>query len=115
MDIREIVSGIASSGALGNAAAQAGLDPSQAQNALHGVLEHFNGGGSLEGLAESVAARAGISQDQVQAFLPQVLPMLQGHAENADEGVQSVLGGIMSSMLGGGGGGLAGLAKGLFS
>ena len=89
-----------------------GLDPSQAQDALHGLLEHFDGGGSLDGLAESVAAKAGISQDQVQAFLPQVLPLLQGHAENADEGLQSVLGGIMNSMSAAGG--VGGLAKGLF-
>jgi hypothetical protein len=38
--------------------------------------------------------------------------MLQAHSENAGEGVQSMLGGIMNSM--GGGGGLGGLAKGLF-
>ena len=115
MDIREIVAGIGSTGALGQAADQAGLDPSQAQDALHGVLEHFNNGGSLESVAESVAGRCGISPDQVQAFLPQVLPMLQAHSQNADEGVQSMLGGIMNSMGGGGAlGGLGGLAKGLF-
>ena len=111
MDIREIVAGIASSGALGDAANQAGLDPNQAQNALHGVLEHFGGGGSLEGVAEAVAAKAGISQVQVQAFLPQVLPLLQGHAANANEGLQGVLGGLINSVSGGG---LGGLAKGLF-
>jgi hypothetical protein len=112
MDIQEIVAGIGSSDALNTAASQAGLDPTQAQAALHGVLEHFTNGGSLEGLAETVAGRAGISADQVQAFLPQVLPLLQGHSENASEGVQSVLGGVISSLSGGGG--LAGLAKGLF-
>lgn len=111
MDIREIVSGISSSGALESAASQAGLDPSQAQDALHGVLEHFTNGGSVEEVADAVAAKAGISQDQVNAFLPQVLPLLQGHAENAEEGVQSVLSGVMGSLSGGG---LGGLAKGLF-
>jgi hypothetical protein len=112
MDIQEIVSGIASSGALGDAASQAGLEPGQAQDALHGMLEHFNNGGSLEGAAEAVAARAGITPEQVQAFLPQVLPLLQGHAANANEGVQSILGGVISSLSAGGG--PSGLAKGLF-
>jgi hypothetical protein len=112
MDIREIVAGIGSSGLLGQAAGQAGLSPGQAQDALHGVLEHFTNGGSLEQVAEAVAGRAGISQDQVQAFLPQVLPLLQAHSENANEGVQSVLGGVINSMTSSGG--LAGLAKGLF-
>lgn len=115
MDIREIVAGIGSTGALGQAADQAGLDPGQAQDALHGVLEHFSNGGSIESVAESVAGRCGISPDQVQAFLPQVLPMLQAHSDNASEGVQSMLGGVISSLSGGGGlGGLGGLAKGLF-
>ena len=112
MDIREIVAGVSSSGMLGQAASQAGINQDQAQDALHGVLEHFTNGGSLEGAAEAVAAKAGISQDQVQAFLPQVLPMLQAHSDNAGEGVQSVIGGVISSLTSGGG--LAGLAKGLF-
>jgi len=114
MDIREIIAGISSTGALGQAGAQAGLEPGQAQDALHGILEHFTNGGSLEGVAEAAAAKAGISPAQVQAFLPQVLPMLQAHSANASAGVQSVLGGIMNSMSGGGAGGLAGMAKGLF-
>jgi len=63
-------------------------------------------------VADAVAGRTGISPEQVQAFLPQVLPLLQAHSDNASEGVQSVLGGVISSMSGGGG--LAGLAKGLF-
>ncbi|MEJ0064360.1 MAG: hypothetical protein WDM85_02215 [Caulobacteraceae bacterium] len=78
MDIQEIVAGIGSTDALNQAADQAGLDPGQAQDALHGVLEHFTNGGSLEDVAESVAGRCGIAPDQVQAFLPQVLPLLQG-------------------------------------
>ncbi|HEY2049602.1 MAG TPA: hypothetical protein VGH03_09675 [Caulobacteraceae bacterium] len=112
MDIREIVAGVTSSGMLGQAANQAGLNQDQAQDALHGVLEHFTNGGSMEGVAEVVAAKAGISQDQIQAFLPQVLPMLQAHSENAGEGVQSVIGGVLKSLTSGGG--LGDLAKGLF-
>jgi hypothetical protein len=112
LDIREIVAGIGSSGLLEQAAGQAGLSPDEAQNALHGVLEHFTNGGSLEQVAEAVAGRAGVSPAQVQAFLPQVLPLLQAHSQNANEGVQSVLGGVISSLAGSGG--LASLARGLF-
>ena len=90
MDIGEIVWGITLEPRTGNPAAQAGLGPEPARSALGGVPEHCNGGGSLEGLAETVGER-GSGQNQVQAFVPQVLPMLQGHAENSDEGVQSVL------------------------
>lgn len=111
MDIGEIVAGIGSTDALSQAASQAGLDSSKAQEALHGILEHFTNGGSLENVAESVASRCDIAPEQVQAFLPQVLPMLQSHSENASEGVQGMLGGIMNSLSGGG---LGGLAKGLF-
>jgi hypothetical protein len=114
MDIQEIVAGISASGALGNAAQSAGLQTGQARDVLHGVLSHFDGGGALETLAESVAAKAGISQTQVQAFLPQVLPLLQQHSANASEGVQGVIGGFINSMSGGGGSGVGGIVKGLF-
>jgi len=78
---------------------------------------------------EGLAAKAGISPDMVQQFLPHVMPLLQGHAENASDGVQGMLGGLMGSvggLLGGAGGagdvaesagassGLVGLVKGLF-
>ncbi|MEP6967812.1 MAG: hypothetical protein ABI906_07005, partial [Pseudomonadota bacterium] len=60
----------------------------------------------------------GIDPGLVQRFLPSVLPLLQGHAENASEGVQGLLGRMIGSVGGesGGGGaeGLLGLAKGLF-
>src|SRR5258706_160341 len=95
MDIAEIASGIGASDALQQAAAKAGLDPSQAQAALQGVLEHVDANGSTEGLIEGVAAKAGLSPSLVQAFLPSVLGLLQGHAANASEGVQ---GGIIGSI-----------------
>ncbi len=123
MDIQEVVSGIASGGALNEAASRVGIDPDQAESILHGVLEHVTGTGSAEGVAEAVAAKVGISPDQVQAFLPQIMPLLEGHSENAQAAVQGVLGGITQSLggfLGQSGsaesasGGLLGLAKGLF-
>lgn len=98
MDIAEIASGIGASDALQQAAAKAGIDPSQAQAALQGVLEHVDANGSTEGLIEGVAAKAGLSPSLVQAFLPSVLGLLQGHAANASEGVQGVLGGIIGSL-----------------
>jgi hypothetical protein len=98
MDIAEIASGIGASDALQQAAEKAGMDPSQAQAALQGVLEHVDATGSTEGMVEGVAAKAGISPSLVQAFLPSVLGLLQGHAANASEGVQGVLGGIIGSL-----------------
>jgi hypothetical protein len=122
VDIQEIVAGIASSDAIKSAAASVGVDPNQAQSILHGILEHVDGGGGIEGIVESVAGKTGIDPETVQSFLPQVMPLLQGHAANASEGVQGVLGSLVGSlggMLGGSGGGdaigaLEGLAGGLF-
>ena len=131
MDIQEIVAGIGSSDALGEAASKAGVDPGQAQGILQGVLEHVTGGGDIEGMAEAVAGKVGVDPSQVQQFLPSVMGLLQGHAENANEGVQGMLGGLIGSMQGSpfatmlsgasneGGSGVAddvaGLAKGFFS
>ncbi|MEP6968023.1 MAG: hypothetical protein ABI906_08065 [Pseudomonadota bacterium] len=112
MDIQEIVSGIASSQAFQDVASKVGVSPDQAQTMLHGVLDHVEAGGALESTAETVAAKAGIDPGLVQQFLPSVLPLLQGHAENASEGVQGVLGRMIGSV--GGAEGLLGLAKGLF-
>jgi len=114
MDISEIMSGLGSSQALQDAAGQAGIDPSAAQGIVQGVLAHAADGGAPEDIVESVAAKAGIDPSIVQQFLPQVLPLLQGHADNAAEGSQGALGELMGSvggLLGGGesGGGLGGL------
>ena len=122
MDIAEIVVGIGSSGALQGAASKAGVDPTQATDMLHGILAHVNDGGQLEGMAESVAGRVGVDPSLVQQFLPQVMGLLQGHSENAAEGVQGMLGSLMGSfggaLSGGQGGSLASeamnLAGGLF-
>ncbi|MEO8813359.1 MAG: hypothetical protein ABI376_10670 [Caulobacteraceae bacterium] len=124
MDINEIVAGIGSSDALKGIAAKAGISPENAQGALQGILEHVTNNGAASGMVEAIAGKVGISPEQVQQMLPHVMPLLQGHAENAEEGVQGVLGGLMSSvggMLGGAGAqsegpasGLMGLAKGLF-
>ena len=98
MDIQEIVAGIGSSDALRGVADKIGLSPDQAQGALHGVIEHVTAGHPLDGMVEGVAARVGASPDQVQQFLPHVMGLLQGHAENASEGVQGMLGGLMGSL-----------------
>lgn len=126
MDIQEIVSGIGSSDALKGVAERIGLSPDQAQGALQGVLEHVTAGQPLEGMVEGVAAKVGASPELVQQLLPSVMSLLQGHAENASEGVQGMLGGLMGSLQnspvagllgqgeGGAGEALQGLVGGLF-
>lgn len=98
MDIGEIVAGIGSSSALQDVAGKVGISPDQAQAAIQGVLQHVSSGEPMEGLVESVAAKAGLDPAQVQQFLPSVMGLLQGHADNASEGVQSTLSGIMGSL-----------------
>lgn len=98
MDIQEIVSGIGSSDALKGLAERIGLSPDQAQGALQGVIEHVTAGHRLDGMVEGVAAKTGIDPDQVQQLLPNVMGLLQGHAENANEGVQGMLGGLLGSL-----------------
>lgn len=98
MDIQEIVAGIGSSDALKGVADRIGLSPDQAQGALQGVIEHVTTGQPLEGMVEGVAAKVGVQPDQVQQLLPNVMDLLQGHAENASEGVQGMLGGLMGSL-----------------
>jgi hypothetical protein len=126
MDIQEIVAGIGSSDALKGVANRIGMSPDQAQGALQGVIEHVTAGQPLEGMVEGVAARTGVSPDLVQQLLPNVMGLLQGHSENASEGVQGMLGGLMESLHsspaaslleqgeGQAGGGLSGLIGGLF-
>ena len=97
MGLLDIVSGIASSGALQNAASQAGVDPDQAQTMLQGVLEHVNNGGAIEEAADAVAAKTGMDPSQVQQFLPQIQGLLQGHADNATGESQGLLGGLLGS------------------
>jgi len=105
MDLNQIVSSLRSSGAVGQLADSNGLSHDEAHGAILGLLEHLSGGAAPESAAESVAAREGISPDKVQALLPQVLSLLQGHAASgaAPEG----LGGLLGQL--GGPGGLGGL------
>src|SRR6516164_5502003 len=98
MDIQEIVAGIGSSDALRGVAERIGMSPDQAQGALQGVIEHVTAGQPLEGMVEGVAAKAGVAPAQVEQFLPNVMGLLQGHAENASEGMQGMLGGLMGSL-----------------
>jgi len=98
MDIQEIAAGIGASSALQEIAAKVGMTPDQAQTALQGVLQHVSAGGPMEGMVEGVAAKAGVDPALVQQFLPSVMGLLQGHAANATEGVQSTLGGLMGSL-----------------
>jgi hypothetical protein len=97
MDLAGIVSQIQSSGALGSAAQDAGVHPDNASGILRGLLEHAQEGGAAEGMIETVAAKAGVSPQQVEAFLPQIMPLIQGHAQNAPQ-TQSGLGGLMGSL-----------------
>jgi hypothetical protein len=102
------------------------MSPDQAQGALQGVIEHVTEGRPMDGMVEGVAAKVGANPDQVQQLLPNVMGLLQGHAENASEGVQGMLGGLMgelqqspaANMLGQGASespsGLSGLIGGLF-
>lgn len=121
MNIQEILAGIGSSGALASAAGNAGLTAPQAHATLQSVAEHVDGGGGIEGMAEAVAAKVGITPDQVRAFLPYVLPLLQQHAQAAPASAQGGLGALLGSLggvLGGtaaGGSGLSGIVDGLFS
>jgi len=98
MDIQEIVAGIGSSDALKGVAAKIGMSPDQAQGALQGVIEHVTQGRPMDGMVEGVAAKVGADPDQVQQLLPNVMGLLQGHAENASEGVQGMLGGLMGEL-----------------
>ncbi len=127
MDLQAMLAGIESNPALQDLAGQAGVQPGQAQDMLHGILDHLVSTGGLEGAAEAVAGRVGIEPAQVQQYLPMALALLQSHAQTAPGGAQGELGGLLGSLqsspfgalLSGGagdqaGGGLAGLAKGLF-
>jgi len=98
MDFRELLSGLQGSEALNQAAGQAGLDPDLAHEAVHGIIEHVCQGGSVQEAADAVAARVGVSPDQVQALLPQVLPLLQGHAACADGEQQAGMGGLIGRL-----------------
>jgi hypothetical protein len=98
MDIQEIVAGIGSSDALRGIAAKIGMSPDQAQGALQGVIEHVTAGQPMEGMVDGVAAKVGAQPEQVQQLLPNVMGLLQGHAQNADEGVQGMLGGLMGEL-----------------
>jgi hypothetical protein len=125
MDLQGLLSSIGGSDALNAAASQAGMEPDQAHSALQGVLEHLSTGGAAEGVVDAVAAKTGLDPSQIEAFLPQVMPLLQGHADAAggDQSGMSGLLGAAAGMLGGGGGGdaaasggggLMGLVSGLF-
>jgi hypothetical protein len=98
MDIGEIVAGIGSSSALQDVAGKVGITPDQAQSALQSVLQQVSAGQSLDGMVENVAAKVGLDPAQVQQFLPSIMGLLQGHAENATDGVQTTLTSIMGSL-----------------
>ncbi|MDP3659462.1 hypothetical protein [Phenylobacterium sp.] len=100
MDIQEIAAGIGSSQALRDVAGKLGISPEQAQTTLQGVLQHLSSGGQMESMVEGVAAKAGISAATVQQFLPSIMGLLQGHSENASEGVQAALTGVIGSLQG---------------
>src|SRR5450432_820142 len=114
MDIQRIMAATGSSGALAEAAEKAGIDPGQARSVFQGVLEHVGGGGGIVGCVSAVAAKTGIAPEQVEAFLPQVMPLVMGHAANDPQGAKEILGAFLSSAGGSPGGGLAGLIGGLF-
>ena len=104
MDINDIVSALGSSGALQNAASQAGVDPSQAQNILGSLLAHVNDGGPVQGMVDAVAAKAGVDPSMIHQFLPMVLPLLQGHADATGDPTGGV-GNLIGALGGGAGGG----------
>jgi len=112
MDINDILSSLGSSGALQDAAGQAGVTPDQAQSMLSGVLDHAQSGGAMDAVGDAVAAKTGLDPATVNQFLPIAAQLLQGHADAT--GDQSGLGGILGALGGGGGGGLLGMAAGLF-
>ena len=97
MDIGGIISQLQSNGALHPAAQAAGVEPQKAGSILQGILEHFDAGGAPEGMAESVASRFGVSPQQVEALLPQVMPLLEDHAQSTGESAPA-LGGLLGSL-----------------
>ena len=97
MDIGGIVSEIESSGALQPAAQKAGLEPDKARSILKGLLEHAQQGGGAEGMADAMAAKMGVSPQEVQALLPHVMPLLQRHAQ-ASTDTHPELGGLVGSV-----------------
>jgi len=98
MDIQEIAAGIGTSAAFGNVAAKVGVAPEQAQAALQLILERVVAGQGLDGLAQNVATQVGLDPAAVERLLPSVLGLVEGHAANANEGVQGVLSGIINSL-----------------
>ena len=98
MELGNLLSGLRGNPALSQAADQAGLDPGQAHDAMQGIVEHVCSGGAVDEVADVVAARIGVSPEQVQAFLPQVLPLLQGHAADASGETQGELGGLIGRL-----------------
>ena len=101
MDFQALLAGITSNPSLQDAAANVGVQPDQAQAMMHGVLDHVSTNGDLEGVAEAVAGRVGVSPAQVQQFLPVILGLLQNHAATAAPGQQAGLGGLLGSLQGG--------------
>ncbi len=100
------------SGALPEAAARAGVDPSEAETVLAGILAHIDAGGRIAGLGDAVAAKTGLDASKIEAFLPQVLPLIQGHAAAAPEAGRELMSAFIKAA--GAGGGLAGMLGGLF-
>jgi hypothetical protein len=98
MELQELLSGLHGGDALNQAAGQAGLEPGLAHQAMQGVIEHMNSGGAAEEVVSVVAAKCGVSPDQVQAFLPQILPLLQAHAEGTSGEAQGMMGGLIARL-----------------
>jgi hypothetical protein len=99
MNLSEMFSGLRGSDALNRAAGQAGLEPDQAHEAVQTAVEHVAGGGAITEVVGVVASKVGISPEQVQALLPQVLPLLQGRdAAAGGEESQGGLGGLLGRL-----------------
>lgn len=112
MNLSDLLSNVGGGEALSQAANQAageaGVEPGEAHGAMQGIIEHIAGGGGESEIVDVVAAKCGLSPDQVQAILPHVMPLLQSHAEGATGETQGLLGGLLGrlgGLLGGLGGG----------
>jgi hypothetical protein len=100
MNLSDLMANIGGSDALKQIADRAGLSQDQAQDAAHGILDHLTNGGAANEVVETVAARIGVSPDQIQSLLPQVLPLLQAHADSAAGEGEGMLGGLMGRLKG---------------
>ena len=103
MDIPQIVAAMTASGALADAAARTGVEPAEAGTILTGILAHIDAGGRIAGVAGAVAANTGLDASRIEAFLPQVLPLIQGHAAAAPEAGRELMSAFINAAGAGGG------------